>query len=220
MKKFMKILFGSLPYLFFLVAVILITDVVISLKNSETPAFFGYSIMHVKSASMEDTIMTGDIIFIQRTDPDELVENDIVTFSMIIEQDGVSYLTTVTHRIVTVSGEAGSRSFTTKGDHNNAPDSWTVPADAVIGRYVGKSAFLGSVFQAIMAGGTNLIYLAVVALFLLIAGIEAGTIIKEVSIHRKKVLLEEKEKLIETELERLRAERTESQKEPQEPGRE
>ncbi len=220
MRKIFKILVGSLPYLFFLLAVFLIVNVVVSLKNAQTPSFFGYSVMHVKSASMEDTIMTGDIIFIRKTDPDELVKDDIITFSMVIEQDGVAYLTTVTHRIVTVGGEPGNRTFTTKGDHNNAVDEWTVTADQVIGRYVGRSAFLGTVFNAIMAGGTNLIYVGVVALFLLIAVVEAATIIKEVSIHKKKTLLEEKEKLIETELERLRAERAESVKETDEPGRE
>ncbi|MFH0992749.1 MAG: signal peptidase I [bacterium] len=220
MRKFGKILFGALPYLFFLFAVVLIGNVVISLKNAETPSFFGYSIMHVKSASMEDTIMTGDIIFIRKIDPDELSENDIITFAIAIEQDGTVYQTTVTHRILTASGAAGDRVFTTKGDNNNAPDDWTVPASAVIGRYVGKSAFLGAIFQAIMAGGTNLIYLVVVALFLFIAVVEAATIIKEVSIHRKKTLLEEKEKLIETELARLRAERDGLQDESNEPGRE
>lgn len=71
-KKLGRIIIELIPYLFFLIAFLLILDVVISLKNKQTPTLLGYGAAVVVSPSMEDTIMTGDLIFYHEVDPDTL----------------------------------------------------------------------------------------------------------------------------------------------------
>lgn len=209
MNKFMKKVLAGLPYVLFLLAFLLVANVVLALAEQRIPSFFGYSVLHIKSGSMEPSILTGDIILVKRTDPEELAVGDVITFAMTIEEGGVPILATVTHRITGVIADGGDLSFTTKGDHNNAADDWEVPADAVIGRYVGRSVALGNLYLLVMSGGPGLIYLGAVVVFLLIGLSEGASIVKAVAEHRKNALETERRAMIAAEKERLLAETVE-----------
>jgi signal peptidase len=217
MKTFLHKAGAALPYLIFLLAVLIILNVVFALGRQETPSFLGYSVLHIKSGSMEPSIMTGDIIFVRKTDPDDLEAGDVITFRMWVESGGTSMLTTVTHRILSASGEGEERTFTTKGDANNVADAWTVTADQLVGRYVRRSVLLGNIYQFVTAGGASLIYVGAIVLFLLIGLSEGASLVKLLAAHRKAEYEAEKAKLVAEMKDLIRQETTEPHHDPKTP---
>ncbi len=202
LKKILKIVLQILPFLFFAFALFLILQVVIALKNDRTPSVFGYSIFLILTPSMEDTIMTGDLIFVD-INTTEYEVGDIITF-----YNPENPAMTITHRIITILDDNGTLLYTTQGDNNNSSGSFETEftSDYIIGKYVSKSAFFGHVYQFIFTGGINLIYGTVVGVFVLIGLTEVSHLIKTLGQHRKELLEKEKEKLIEEEKSRLRKE--------------
>lgn len=123
---------------------LLICNMVIIIKGTvspeKPPSVFGTTPMVVLSGSMsgdaEDHIESGDLVFINKADPEKLKEGDIIAF-----MDGS---TTVTHRIVRVEKDAdGSLQWITKGDANNTEDARPVTEDQLVGIYSFRLAGLG-----------------------------------------------------------------------------
>ncbi|MBU0997043.1 MAG: signal peptidase I [Firmicutes bacterium] len=201
-KKILKIVLQVLPFIFFAFALFLILQVVLALKNDRTPSVFGYSIFLILTPSMEDTIMTGDLIFVD-INTTEYEEGDIITF-----YNPENPNMTITHRIITITDDNGTLLYTTKGDNNNSSGSFETEFtdEYIIGKYVSKSSFFGKIYQFIFTGGINLIYGTVVLVFVLIGVTEVSHLIKTVGQHRKELLEKEKEKMIEEEKARLRKE--------------
>lgn len=88
------------------------------------PRIFGYKPYIVLSGSMEPTIQTGSIAYINTKDTD-VETGDIVSF---YESNGA----VVTHRIMRGDAETG---YDTKGDANNAEDMNTLSQEQIIGTY-------------------------------------------------------------------------------------
>lgn len=207
-KKTLRIFLQVLPYLFLAVAALLIFNVVSALRKQETPTLFGYGAAVVLTPSMEDTIMTGDLIFIHKIDPDSLEVGDIITFN----QPGAEVPVTITHRIVNIQEVGGIRYFTTKGDNNNVSADWETgfPESEIVGVYVGRSPAFGWVYSRIYSlleqTGIAIVYPFIILIFLLIGISEARSIVKELTSARKKELEAEKARLLAEELEKLRKE--------------
>lgn len=203
-KKIGKMILEGIPYLFFLLAFLLIFDVVLSIKNRETPTLFGFGAAVVVSPSMEDTIMTGDLIIYNKIDPDKLVVGDIITFWQPESQNPV----TITHRIIEIEETPNGRLITTQGDNNSASLSWEVDFSEtqVIGKYVAKSTLLGKVYVWFVSAGVGAIYIFVIVIFLLIALFEVKNIFRELTKAKMEQNNAERDKLVAIELERLRSE--------------
>lgn len=205
-KKTLRIFLQVLPYLFFAIAALLIFDVVSALRNQETPTVFGYGAAIVLSPSMEDTIMTGDLIVYRKTDPSTLEIGDIITFW----KPGAEVPVTITHRIVDIDESGGILYFTTKGDNNNVSESWETgfPETQVIGVFVAKSTAVGWVYSRLYSlfenTGIAIVYPFIILVFLLIGVSEGRSIVKELSAAKKKELEAEKARLVAEELEKLR----------------
>ena len=87
------------------------------------PGYFGYEVYNVVSGSMEPEIPVGSMIYVQKSEPEDIKAGDIIAF-----RSGDSV---VVHRVTEnqiVMGE-----FTTKGDANEVEDFNTVAYDALIG---------------------------------------------------------------------------------------
>jgi len=203
-KKLGRIIIELIPYLFFLIAFLLILTVVISLKNKQTPTLLGYGAAVVVSPSMEDTIMTGDLIFYHEVDPGSLVVGDIITFWQPLAENPV----TITHRIIAITETGSGRLFTTQGDNNSSSLDWEVgfSEDAVIGKYVNKSTFMGKVYVWFVSAGVGAIYIVVIIVFLLIALMEVKNIFRELTKAKMEKIEAERAKLVAAEVERLHAE--------------
>lgn len=103
-----------------------------TLYPEQPPSVLGVTPMVVKSGSMsgsdEGHIEIGDLIFVNKADPQELEVGDVIAF---MEGSVV-----VTHRIVEIqTDDNGQRQFITKGDANNAEDQRPVTEDRLVGIY-------------------------------------------------------------------------------------
>jgi signal peptidase I len=127
-KKLWSILSSVIGSILLMMVCILAFAVLSSRLTGEEPTLLGYQVKAVLSGSMEPTFQTGSIISIK------LAENrtsyktgDIITFRM---KDKL-----ITHRIIEVQQKNGKAVFKTKGDNNDVPDLWTVPAQSIVGKY-------------------------------------------------------------------------------------
>ncbi|MFO7969294.1 MAG: S24/S26 family peptidase, partial [Candidatus Izemoplasmatales bacterium] len=66
MKFNIKKILSYIPILIFGLSLVLILQLGYALANDEVPSVFNRSFLHIKTDSMEDTIMTGDIIVINQ----------------------------------------------------------------------------------------------------------------------------------------------------------
>ena len=123
----------------------LICNLTIIIKGTiapeKPPSVLGITPMVVLSGSMsgeaEDHIEIGDLIFVGKTEADELEVGNVITF---MDGDVV-----VTHRIVEITTDSdGKLLFTTKGDANNAEDLRPVSEDNLVGIYKSRIAGVGN----------------------------------------------------------------------------
>ena len=117
----------------------------------------------VLSGSMEPTIKTGSLCFINKhADYDNIKEKDIIAFKS-------GKKTLVTHRVVSINEEG----FETKGDNNNNKDEGIVTKD----KYVGKNIFwipkLGYAVIAIQTTTGKVVGITAIVL-LFVAGLLLG----------------------------------------------
>src|SRR3989344_6195321 len=122
MKKLFKI-----PYYFLVVGV---ASIGLLLLATLLPIPGNLRVKIVKSGSMEPAIKTGGLVFIREASSYKM--GDVITFG----QDTKTQIPT-THRIIEESGEGASKTFTTMGDANDAPD----PKEVGVGEIRGKVIF-------------------------------------------------------------------------------
>ncbi len=111
-----------------------------TLDPERPPSILGVTPMVVLSGSMSGTqdghIETGDLIFVDKVEPDALEVGDVIAY--------MSGQTTVTHRITAIeTAEDGARTFTTKGDANEAEDTEPVTEAQLVGAYIGRIPRVG-----------------------------------------------------------------------------
>lgn len=83
---------------------------------------FDVTPMAIVSGSMEPTIATNSLIFVEAVKPSAIRSGDIITF------DPPGDTPRVTHRVVEREKIGGEWYFTTKGDANESRDDWRTPA--------------------------------------------------------------------------------------------
>ena len=98
----------------------------------DVPTLGPFSIYIVISDSMAPYMRVNDAVIVRKTEPSALKKEDIITFRA-FESDAV-----ITHRITGVADDGGQLEFSTKGDNNNTPDSFTTPGSRVIGKVMFK----------------------------------------------------------------------------------
>jgi signal peptidase len=135
-----------------IVIALLLAPLVVHIGFVLAPGVGSYA---VTTGSMTPTLEQGSMIYVHDTGDYET--GDVVTFS---HQGAV-----VTHRIV----ERTETGFVTKGDVNEKPDSWTVPARRIRGTVLFSMPLYGYLVQPTTPGGSAL-YLVVAGLVLVIAG--------------------------------------------------
>lgn len=164
-----------------------------TLYPERPPSVLGTTPMVVLSGSMsgtaEDHIEIGDLIFVNKVEPEELEVGDIIAF--------MEGKIVVTHRIMEIqTAEDGSRLFLTKGDANNAADQRPVTESNLVGIYSSRIPKVGD-FAIFLQTPLGMILFIGVPLL--------GFIIYDI-IRRQQYAAREKKKTaeLEAELERLR----------------
>jgi signal peptidase len=128
------------------------------------PQIGGFVPLIVLTDSMEPVIDGGDLIICRTIDPKEIKEKDIIAF-IDPAGNGTSILT---HRVVEIVEQDGSRYFRTKGDFNNIEDKDLVPAEDLIGVYKSRIPAAGHVAM-FMQSTPGLILCVVLPIVLLVA---------------------------------------------------
>jgi signal peptidase len=185
---------------FLALAVTLILSLVISFVRDKTPTILGIGMFVVLSPSMEDTIMEGDMIFMD-TSYDALEEGDIIAFERPDRPDII-----ITHRIVSIDETDDGYIITTKGDNNDASLGFETgfSEEHVIGKYIGRSAFMGFLYTLFFQNRFGLIFGALVFVFVILMVMEIHHLIGLMDEKSKRERDEEKEKLIKEAYERLK----------------
>ena len=179
---------------------LLVCNLTIIIKGTihpETPpSVFGTTPMVVLSGSMSGTadghIEAGDLIFVGKTNVDELRKGDIIAFM----EEGSTAV--VTHRIVDVNEDSdGKLLFTTKGDANNTEDLNPVREDRVVGIYKSRIPKVGDFALFLHEPLGMVLFIAVPLLIFIIYDI----------IRRQRFAKKENENIaaMEAEIERLKA---------------
>ena len=165
-----------------------------TLQPGTPPSVLGITPLVVLSGSMsgdaEDHIEIGDLIFVDKADPDALEVGDVIAY---MEGSVV-----ITHRIVRIQTAAdGTLLFTTKGDANNTEDLLPVPEQDLVGIYKGR----------IPKVGDFAIFLQTPLGMILFIGVPVLAFILYDIIRRQRYAARESQKTaqLEAELERLRA---------------
>lgn len=149
LKRIVNIIIDILVVLILMVSLIVVMLSLTS-KSSGVPNIFGIAPLSVQTASMEDTINPGDLIFCSLSEnEEEFQEGDIVTFP--IEINGEQVLNT--HRIVEVVEDNNITYYRTKGDNketNPEPDTDLQTSSTIVAKYTGtKIPGLGNVLSFI-----------------------------------------------------------------------
>lgn len=95
-------------------------------------------LMVVSSGSMIPTLNVGDIILVRGVDPKTVTSGTIIIF-----HDPNDPAIPIVHRVVTIDNQGGQLYFETKGDNNPIKDGWLVPAQDLMGVYVGRVPYIG-----------------------------------------------------------------------------
>ena len=142
-KRALDILADIMVYL--ISAAIIAGAVLFAFNASPTKSIFGYRYYTVLTPSMTPTYNVGDVIMVKIVSPEDIDVNDVITFNP--SRDGTAYLT---HRVYEKYEDyegSGITCFRTKGDANDAEDSFLIEADRVIGKVVFGIPKLGFVVR-------------------------------------------------------------------------
>ncbi len=89
----------------------------------------------IVSDSMKPGISRGDIVLIQKIDPNSLKEQDVILYAL----DNIQ----VFHRIIKIEYAQGVKQYTVKGDNNNYPDPKPVLGEQIVGKHIATIPYIG-----------------------------------------------------------------------------
>lgn len=151
LKKITATILNLFSVLVCLLAVVMLLGV-LTARSGEVPSIAGHSLLRVLTKSMEPAIPVDSLLVVRETPPEEIRPGDIISFySPDPDLGGMVN----THRVTEVVQEGTQLSFITRGDANLLEDRYPVPGEAVIGRVVFISPWLGTLVRLV---GNPLIY--------------------------------------------------------------
>ena len=131
----MKYIVKAFEWLIFIALIVILVATISPLLPTKDKL----STYSVASGSMEPTIPTGGLVATTGIDPKQIKVGDIITFTQPTNKDKV-----IVHRVVEINNTL-SLSFKTKGDNNNATDTWTVSPSNILGKSLFSIPYLGFV---------------------------------------------------------------------------
>ena len=150
--KIMKFIINSITTVIIVLGLIFITLFV-----------FGIQPFVVESGSMEPTVLTGSVCFInKRAKYDDMRVGDIIAFK--INENACA-----THRIVEINDEG----FVTKGDNNSNVDAIITKRDTFLGKNVFSIPKVGFLVKVIQTTSGKIIVVTII-IVLLLAGLLLG----------------------------------------------
>lgn len=162
MKKAGKVIVSVLLWVVILVAALYAFTTMATRDNQNVSRILGYTPLVVQSDSMSPTFEKDDMIFIRKCDPADLKEGDIICFHTLIDNQYALN----THRIEKIEKSMGdARSYTTRGDNNQAADQHIISDGDIVGIYVGHLPKLGKVMN-FLSGSVGFLVVIVIPMLL------------------------------------------------------
>lgn len=162
-KRILSVISTVISALIFALVAIILVNVILCRVQNKPVSFFGVSFSIVQTNSMENEIMTGDLIVFKKVDVQTLNVGDNIVFRADDNfKDGKgNSLTgyTIVHKIVGVCDDG----FITKGVNNLEVDGGFRSGSDVYGLCVSNSAFWGKIFTFLTQYGI-LILVAIIAI--------------------------------------------------------
>ena len=119
-------------FVYLLAAVIIVAAAFFAADRSPDKSLFGYRYYVVLTDSMEPAFRSGDMVFVKRCPAEGIQPGDVITFNP--SSGSEAYLT---HRVIEKLNDyqgTGVTCFKTKGDANDAEDSFLIDEGRVIGK--------------------------------------------------------------------------------------
>lgn len=138
--------------------VVIAVGMAVLLVGAKAVGFQTYSVL---SGSMEPAYHTGSLIYVKKTDPQDIKTGDPITF--ILDEN----LTVATHRVIKIDEK--NQYFYTKGDANENPDASPVHFKNLIGKPVFTIPYLGYFAAYVKEPPGRYLALAAAALIILLA---------------------------------------------------
>lgn len=161
-----------------LATVLLVMAILVSVGIFVGPQV-GWRVDTVYGGSMEPAIKLGSLAVIRPVEPQNVRVGDVITY-----RSGTESNTVTTHRVIEVLPSDGSLMFRTKGDANEDPDAYIVPAENVVGRVWMSVPYVGYVMDFVKSPiGLGLLIGIPAAL---IIGIELRNIFRSIGDLRRK----------------------------------
>ena len=154
---------------------LLIFGTVLKAKEGEVPSILGYSVLKIRTGSMEPEYKVGSVIIAKKVNTDSLKEGDVISFYATGKD---IYERVNTHRIKEISYlSTGEKQFVTKGDANPTVDNEPVFYKKVIGKVIlNLGVFSGSIIGFLQNPTVILIF--IVLPLLIITFLEAQNLVK------------------------------------------
>lgn len=130
MKKILSILADILLVLFIILAAA-VTLITLNTKDRGVTNIAGRVVLNIQTDSMKPTIQPGDLIITKKYAGEDIEKGDIISFFS-VEQE-----TTIikTHRVVKVTNQDGTITFTTKGDNAEGEDFAQLTKNDIVAIY-------------------------------------------------------------------------------------
>lgn len=126
------------------------------------------SYIFVSGTSMQPTLVTGDLVVLQRAD--EYANGDVIAFAIPEGEPGAGAF--VIHRIV---GGSATDGFVMQGDNKPGPDDWRPTSDLIQGRLWLHLSGVGSVIAWLKQPSIFAALLAALVVFFIVLGGDART---------------------------------------------
>ncbi len=130
-----------------LLSIFLISLIYVSIirVSGVTPSVFGFSIVRVKTESMDPALNLGDVIVVQKVDPKNIYVNDIVTYRA---EKGPYADMLVTHQVVEKAQNSdGSFTFITRGIKSDSVNDYPFDDSAIVGKALFKIPVVGTFYD-------------------------------------------------------------------------
>ena len=170
-------------------AAIVILCMVLFTEPGKPPNIFGFTMLRITTGSMEPTYATDTLLVVKKTDPEEIMEGDVISF---YSTDPALEGAVNTHRVVSISQDGDNYIYTTKGDAQSR---------YLIGKVIWSSLFLGKLSRL---AANPLIFIPLILIPL--AAILITNLVHTVRL-AKTIAKEEEEAAVKEAIQALRAER-------------
>lgn len=163
-NKSLKII-GNILFYTILISLLSISFIMVKCaKEGKQPTIMGNKFFTVLTGSMEPTIMTGDLIIVKETSPEDIQAGDVITFGSSNSEN------ITTHRVKKVIRENDEIQYITQGDANNVQDPSPIESEVLIGKVVKCVPKLGSIMTWMKSNLTLIIGFILAITFLGIIG--------------------------------------------------